>query len=229
MVITGGSVYENRKLLGRKPHVSFSDQPGLNFSVPQQVKFTDKSGSGFSWLWRVTWKGNIGYSIDYQIDDENEWKIFLMKTIDGINFENVAQLDVDGKPNEATIRFDEKNNLYVLIRREGGDKFGVLAMSKYPFKKWSYEKLDFRLGGPNFLFLGNNKLIIGTRKYVDKVQTHLLVTDRTGEVLKEIILPSGGDTSYPGMLIYKKKLWVSYYSSHEGNSGIYFTAIPLRI
>ncbi|NLO02510.1 MAG: hypothetical protein GX126_09380 [Bacteroidales bacterium] len=228
MVIMGGSVYENRKLLARKPHVSFSDQSGLNFSDPQRVKFAYGAGSEFSWLWRVTWNGNVGYTIDYQIDDEKEWKIFLMKTTDGMTFENVVQLEVDGKPNEATVRFDKKDNIRVLIRREGGDKTGVLASSQYPYEKWSYEKLDFRLGGPNFIFAGNDKLVIGTRKYQDKVQTHLLVTNLTGDVKKEIILPSGGDTSYPGMLIHKNKLCVSYYSSHEGNSSIYFTRIPLR-
>jgi hypothetical protein len=228
MIIMGGSVYENRKLLGRKPHVCFSDQSGLVFSDPQEVAFANGAGSEFSWLWRVTWNKNVGYTVDYQIDDEDEWKIFLMRTTDGITFENIVQLEVDGKPNEATVRFDKKNNVRVLIRREGGDKNGVLAHSKYPYDSWNYNKLDFRLGGPNFVFRGNDKLIIGTRKYQGKVQTHLLVTTLTGEIKKEIILPSGGDTSYPGMLIHKNKLWVSYYSSHEGNSSIYFTAIPLH-
>ncbi len=228
MVIMGGSIYENRELRGRKPHVSFSDQSGLNFYEPRKVKFSKGSGSEFSWLWRVTWSGNVGYTVDYQIDDTDEWKIFLMKTIDGNTFENVIQLDVDGKPNEATVRFDKKGDIRILIRREGEDKNGVLASSQYPYNKWNYSKLDFRLGGPNFLFTGKDKLVIGTRKYQDKVQTQLLVTNLSGEVKKEIILPSGGDTSYTGMLIHKNKLWVSYYSSHEGNSSIYLTQIPIR-
>jgi hypothetical protein len=70
--------------------------------------------------------------------------------------------------------------------------------------------------------------VIGTRKYGEKVSTSLLVTDLEGKALKEIELPSGGDNSYPGMLIHDKKLWVSYYSSHEGNPSIYLAQIPLN-
>ena len=40
-------------------------------------------------------------------------------------------------------------------------------------------------------------------------------------------LASGGDTSYPGMLVHDGKLWVSYYSSHEGKAAIYLAKIPL--
>jgi hypothetical protein len=228
MVIIGGSVYENRKLLGRRPHVSFLENGSNTFSSPEEVKIINGAGSETSWFWRVTWQNNVGYTIDYQIDDKDNWKIFLMKTTDGKSFEKVSSLDVDGQPNESTIRIDKKGNMYVLIRREAGDRNGVIATSSFPFTSWKYQKLDFRLGGPNFQFLGNDKLIMGTRKYADKVKTHLLVTDRKGTVKKEIILPSGGDTSYPGMLIHKNKLWVSYYSSHEGNANIYLTKIPLR-
>jgi len=34
-------------------------------------------------------------------------------------------------------------------------------------------------------------------------------------------LPSGGDTSYPGLVWHGGLLWVSYYSSHEGRASIY--------
>ena len=31
-------------------------------------------------------------------------------------------------------------------------------------------------------------------------------------------LPSGGDCSYPGMVEHEGLLWMSYYSSHEGEN-----------
>jgi hypothetical protein len=52
-------------------------------------------------------------------------------------------------------------------------------------------------------------------------------TDLKGSVINSLKLPSGGDTSYPGMLVYKNKLWVSYYSSHQGKTSIYLAKIPL--
>jgi hypothetical protein len=62
--------------------------------------------------------------------------------------------------------------------------------------------------------------------YGEQRQTGVLITDLQGKVLKTIALPSGGDTSYPGMLFHGKKLWVVYYSSHEGRSQIYLAKIP---
>ena len=118
--------------------------------------------------------------------------------------------------------------MYVLVRRESGDKMGVLAKSSYPYTDWNYTDLDFRLGGPNFLFLNDNELVIGTRKYGEKNSTNLLVTNLDGKVLKEVGLPSGGDTSYPGMVIFDKTLWVSFYSTHEGKPNIYLAQLPLN-
>jgi len=56
----------------------------------------------------------------------------------------------------------------------------------------------------------------------------VFVTDLKGNIKKVIELPSGGDTSYPGLVIYDGKLWYSYYSSHEGKTSIYLVTIPLR-
>ncbi len=52
------------------------------------------------------------------------------------------------------------------------------------------------------------------------------LTDR-GQFTPAITLPSGGDTSYPGLLVHEGRLWVSYYSSHEGKTSIYLARIPL--
>lgn len=227
MVILGGSVYKDRKLLGRYPHVSFSNE-GDTFSNPEEVKLIPEGRDNESWIWRVTWNKGIGYGIDYQTKNKDAWEIYLTKTTDGKTFDRVSQLHVDGQPNEATVRFDKDNNMYVLIRREDGDKVGMIAKSSYPYTDWSYEKLDLRLGGPNFLVLNKSELVMGTRKYTQPVATQIMLTDLKGVIKKQYILPSGGDNSYPGLIIHKKHLWVVYYSSHEGNSNIYLTKIPLK-
>ena len=44
------------------------------------------------------------------------------------------------------------------------------------------------------------------------------------------MLPSGGDTSYPGIIKVGDELWVSYYSTHEtGNASVYLAKIPLAL
>jgi hypothetical protein len=42
-----------------------------------------------------------------------------------------------------------------------------------------------------------------------------------------VTLPSGGDTSYPGLAYHAGLLWVSYYSSHEGKAAIYLAKVKL--
>lgn len=228
MVIIGGSIYDGKKLVDRVPHVSFSNKRGKNFSDPEAVEVTDNTGEMNSWIWRVIWKDGTGYGMDYQTHKGDEWDLYLTKTVDGKHFQKVSRLKIDGLPNESTIRFTKDDLMYVLVRREGGDSRGILAKSSPPYKIWNYTKLDYRLGGPNFLFLSESKLVVGTRNYKGDRKTHLLVTNPDGEIEKTIELPSGSDTGYPGKLIHEGFLWVSYYSSHEGNSNIYLSKIPIN-
>ena len=228
MVIIGGSIYDGKTLLDRIPHVTFSNKKGKKFGDPVAVDVTDNTDEMNSWIWRVIWHNEVGYGMDYQTHQEDQWDLYLTKTNDGKSFEKVSKLEVDDLPNEATIRFTRDNEMYILIRREGKDRMGLIGKSHPPYTNWHYTKLDFQLGGPNFLFLNDSKLVIGTRNYVGDRKTYLYVTDLNGEVEKTIELPSGGDTSYPGLLIHDDFLWVSYYSSHEGNSHIYLSKIPMK-
>lgn len=232
MVILAAGVWKDDAFLSLAPYVSFSDKSGLNFSPLEKTDIDPAITPSLDWIWRVTWNKSIGYGILYQIkggERKEPWVTFLLQTKNGKHYEKVAKLEIDGNPNESTIRFDKNNKMYVLVRRENGDKMGVLAESNFPYRDWSYNKLQLRLGGPNFLFLNDKQLIMGSRFFENKnVYTALFVTDLKGNVYKTIKLPSSGDTSYPGMLIYKKKLWVVYYSSHEGKSNIYMAVIPLK-
>jgi hypothetical protein len=230
MIIIGGSIYKNGKMLGRNPHVSFSDKAGKQFSDPEKVITDPSIPSWGSWYWRVTWHKGTGYAIDYQIGPDERrgpTAMYLVKTKDGKKFEKVSKLDIDAFPNEATIRFDKKGDMHVMVRRELVDKLGVLAVSKAPFTDWNYTKMNIKLGGPNFLFTDKGQIIAGTRVYEPKVYTALFSGDGNGTFKEIYHFPSGGDTSYPGLLVYKNKLWVSYYSSHEGKTSIYLGIIPM--
>ena len=48
-----------------------------------------------------------------------------------------------------------------------------------------------------------------------------------GKLTPVLTFPSGGDTSYPGMVWHDGLLWISYYSSHEGNTSIYLARVKL--
>ncbi|WP_375583447.1 hypothetical protein [Cyclobacterium xiamenense] len=225
MVLTAVGVYE-KGYTTLYPMVSFSDSHGENFTALQKV--TVDLPSSLDWIWSLTWHKGTGYGILYQIKPSG-WEVHLLETSDGIHFDHLSQLPIDGNPNEATIRFDNKGKMFVLVRREAGDRMGVLAKSDYPYVDWTTSKLTKRLGGPNFLFLNMSTLVIGSREYRDTgSKTAIHITDVDGTIKRTIELSSGGDTSYPGMVFYKKNLWIAYYSSHRGKTSIYLSKIPMN-
>lgn len=222
MVLMGGSVYEGKKLLGRQPRVAFSAD-GTTYTAPKRI-LTEGD-----WLWRVTWKDGTAYGVAYKpIKDSNdEWLTSLYKTKDGENYEKVSQLAVTGKPNETTVRFLKDGTMVALLRRELPPAKGMIGVSKAPYTDWKWTEIDKRLGGPNFLVMSDDTMWATGRDYEKKgAGTHLasLTTTAYKPVLQ---FPSGGDTSYAGMVMHEGVLWMSYYSSHEGKSKIYLAKVKL--
>lgn len=237
MITLAGAVFKDGIPTVMVPMSSFSDKNGANFSVPVKCVLDPAIKPTEDWIWRVTWHKGVGYGVNYQLKEnakdrstlgKDAWVLYLMKTTDGINFQNVKRLEVENLPNESTIRFDKDGKMYILIRREAGDRMGVLASSTAPYSSWSYTSLPYRLGGPNFIFLEKDRLLMGTRVYGEGATTAIYTTDLKGNIIKSLSLPSSGDTSYPGMLLKDNKLWVSYYSSHEGKTNIYMAVIPVE-
>jgi hypothetical protein len=226
MVLMGGSHYNKNRLLGMKPHVSFSSD-GRSFSAPEPVSLENDVRTNFDWIWRTTWYNGIGYAIVYQTRLPGN-KIRLVTTKDGLSYYQLREFEIDSLPNESTIRFDQEGRMMILVRREAGAN-GMLGVSEFPYSDWSWTQLGYRLGGPNFLIADGEMLLIGTRLYEPgSTLTVIRVTDLQGRTLKMLTLPSGGDTSYPGMLLSGRRLYVCYYSSHEGKSSIYFSSVRLN-
>jgi hypothetical protein len=239
MVVAGGSVYEGKKLLGRQPRVAFS-KDGRQWTPTKRVL-----GEG-EWLWRVTWHGGKCYGVSYDASQRDtkeakeaaktgkaepgpaDWKLKLWVSADGEKYDLVTHLDVPGHPNETTLRFTPAGELVALVRREGGSQKGWTGTSKAPYKEWAWKELPARIGGPNFVFVPDGPTVAGVRLYDGKVRTALCLLDAKGGKLEEALkLPSGGDTSYTGLVWHDGLLWVSYYSSHEGKSAIYLAKVKV--
>lgn len=231
LVTVAAGVWKDNQYLSLNPYVSFSDKSGNTFTALVKAEIDPAIKRELDWIWRVTWHNGVGYGVMYQTyagHRGGEWKAHLLKTTDGKKYEQVLELPVDGNPNESTIRFDKNGKMYILIRRESKDRMGVIATATYPYKDFAFEPLKWGLGGPNFIFLNDRELIIGSRYHEGKTCTALFLTDLKGNAKKIIRLPSNGDSSYPGLVIFKKKLWVLYYSSHEGKTSIYMAEVPLN-
>jgi len=224
MVVMGGSIYVNQALKGRITQVSFSDQNGLNFSNPQNVEIDPAIRSELDWLWRVTWHEGVGYGVIYQ-PVSPEWKVFLVKTTDGIHYQNVTQLDVPNSPNETTVRFAPTGEMQMLVRRESADRGAYFGTAKAPFTDWTFTNCGTSLGGPNFINLPDGRILAGGRVN-GRTGIGFIGTDGKFELFS--ILPSSGDNSYPGFTIRDGKLYVTYYAAYEGTTAIHLCVIPLE-
>jgi hypothetical protein len=79
------------------------------------------------------------------------------------------------------------------------------------------------------ILLPSGQLLAGVRLYDQKVRTSLCWIDKeTGKLTEALPLPSGGDSSYPGLVWHEDVLWVSYYSSHEGKTSIYLAKVAIE-
>ena len=231
MVIVGGSVYRDKQLKAMIPHVVFSED-GRTFTTPQPVKIEEPHRTERDWLWRVTWHNGVGYATSYYRDKPN-MKGRLFSTTDGINYKYITTFEFDGYPNEATVRFLKDGRMAILLRRDRGNRKAMWGVSKNAeFTEWEWKSIGTFIGGPDFIVLESGDIVAGGRtELVRKVpKTSLFTIDKNWNFDQKLILPSGGDTSYPSFIVVGNELWVSYYSTHETkNASIYLAKIPLAL
>jgi hypothetical protein len=119
--------------------------------------------------------------------------------------------------------------MIALVRREEGNRNGWIGRSKAPYKEWTWKETEHRFGGPNFIRLPDGSLWAAGRSYPGGAKTVLAKMTAAGGYEPVLTFPSGGDTSYPGLVWHDGLLWMSYYSSHEGKTSIYLAKIKLPL
>lgn len=221
MLLAGGTLLdESGKIVNRRPRVAFSSD-GSTWNQWQPI-LSDRH-----WLWRVTWNDGYAWGVSYLggggLPDDRQG--FLFRSKDGIRYEQVADLHLPGA-SETTVRFTPQGDMVTLVRFEYGNKNARIAVTRPPHADWNWHELDERVGGPNFIILPDGRMIAGGRHYGEKPSTVIARLTPTSYT-PLLTLPSGGDTSYPGLVWHDGLLWVSYYSSHEGKSNIYLAKVRL--
>jgi hypothetical protein len=208
--------------------VAFSDD-AKTWTTPEVVVEPGR------WLWRVTWHDDKAYGISYaSVRPLNaDLSTQLLVSDDGLKYsELVPKLFGEGTPTEATLRFAKDGTMYCLQRRDGEPRYqsAFFGSSKPPYTDWQWHDLGTFVGGPNFIQLPSGKWIAAGRFFNDKTpKTKLAWLDVEKNTIEPILeLPSGGDTSYPGLVWRDDSLWMSYYSSHEGKANIYLAKIRVE-
>lgn len=182
------------------------------------------------WLWRVQWHNNLAYTFGYSTErDRTTRQLRLYTSRTGSQFDtHVQKLNAPAGCGEDSILFLKDGTALCLLRHETGNKMAQLGRSVAPYIDWVWQDLNLQIGGPNMLQLPDGRILAATRLYDGGSRTSLSWLDPLQGTLTEVLqLPSGGDTSYPGLVMHNGLLWISYYSSHEQKTSIYLAKVKI--
>ncbi len=219
MLIAAGALHDPDPVR-HQTYVWFS-KDGTNWSDPEPI------GEPNFWLWRVVWQDDVAYGVGYVTQKDVPRITRMYRSEDGMHFDTlVEELFTKGYSNEVGLVFEPDDTALCLMRRDGSDSTAQLGTAQPPYDTWTWKDLGVRVGGPQMIRLDDGRLLATVRLYDGKVRTSICEIDpEAGTVTEKLALPSGGDTSYAGMVLEDNILWISYYSSHEGQTCIYLAKV----
>lgn len=217
MICCGGALHDPVSHTHRS-YILFSSD-GRHWEPPIPVADPD------FWLWRVSWHKGTCYGVAYASGSAKSVRLY--RSDDGQHFETLVETLHDQEyPNETSMVFLPDDTALCLLRRDPAH--GLLGRARPPYTNWTWRDAGCRIGGPHMLRLADGRLIAGVRLYDPRIRTSLCwVNPATGTLTEFLELPSGGDTSYGGLVWHDGLLWVSYYSSHEAGTAIYLAQAAL--
>ena len=223
-LMLAGAEAMNKPVTHKHQSLVWFSEDGRNWSEKHEV------GDRDNWLWRITWHKDKCYGWGYGCQNHNRG-IRLFGSSDGKSFDTlIGKADVEGTyPNETSMVFLPDNTCYCLLRQDGRPNSGYIGKSKPPYTEWKWKALGVRIGGPHMIRLPDGRFLAVVRLYDSPVRSSVCWLDpEKGTLTEALKLPSGGDTSYAGMVWHEDLLWISYYSSHEGKTAIYLAKVKVE-
>lgn len=202
---------------------------GENWHGPQSVE-----GTYGHYVWRCATYHDTIYlcarrKYDFiWTDDPKEsnaaFQSVMMESDDGFRFRPAGFFDTH-HADETAFVFADDGSVTAVMRTIGTAPpyTARVCRSHPPYTEWERADLNRFIGGPMLAQWGN-RLLVGGRLFTDGAASGT-ETARTfvgwlegDQIVGETLLPSGGDTSYPGfVLLSDSEGLLSYYSSHEGS------------
>ncbi|MBP90376.1 MAG: hypothetical protein CMJ64_27335 [Planctomycetaceae bacterium] len=222
-LMLAGAEAMNKPVAHKHQSLVWFSEDGRTWSGKHEV------GDRDNWLWRITWHQGKAYGFGYGCRNDNRG-IRLFRSSDGKSFDTlIDKASVEGTyPNETSMVFLADDTCYCLLRQDGTPNNGFVGKSRPPYTDWSWKKLNMRIGGPHMIRLPRGRFLAAVRLYDSPVRASICWLDAEQGTLTEALrLPSGGDTSYAGLVWHDDLLWVSYYASHEGKTSIYLAKVKV--
>ncbi len=223
------------------------------YDLNQHLGYAVWSDDGESWsdpmllegtfghyIWRAAASGDTAWlcgrrKIDYDMTAKGEGPeitSLMLESSDGLNWRKRAVFQPTGG-DETAFQFDDDGNVTAIARGHGKDPAQVLRAAP-PWTDWQRTKLDRYIGGPLLANWGERQ-VVGGRELTDAGSRTSMYWLNGNSLQKFAELPSGGDTSYPGLIALDSNHAVmSWYSSHEKNdegqtiTAIYMAELEIR-
>lgn len=174
------------------------------------------------WLWRVRLHEGIFYSVAYYIEwpSTQAGEARLLRSEDGLAWTPVSMLTKDFLPDESDFRFLDDGSLEVIMRTCAGSGNALWLRSDPTRTAWEQRDAGVLVHSPALCTVGDRCFVAGRGRADDMSITALWELGENGpEAL--LILPSAGDTAYPGLVADpaapegEVALFITWYSQHE--------------
>lgn len=182
-------------------------------------------------LWKPVIHNGTFYAAAHKKDESSNGKgreVHFVKSADGIRWEKVSSIRAGNWESETTLFFGAKDHAIAFLRQKYGNPQAQVLESDPPYTQWSSRDAGVRhLSGHSVhTFKGVTYLL--SRTTAGKETGTMIYTFADGKLTPYCQLPSSGDCSYAEAVEDGDNMLVSFYSTHEGATNIYFATVPLK-
>lgn len=221
---------------GRLILVAIEERQGIVWERHQSAVWTSPDGRNWSapipicepnlQLGRLAWHNRLAFAAGYSNVREEFLRIYGGPRAD--KFVPLTPKLLPGQaPGEAALLFLADDSALCLAQRDAKGTTAALGRAKPPYRGWIWTDLNVDMETPAMLMLPDDRIVVAGRTTAGgKPRLALFWLEEQDDKLREFLeIPSGGEAGYPGLAWHEGLLWVSYYSSHDGKSGIYIAKV----
>lgn len=170
------------------------------------------------WLWRIHWNNGVAYGFNYINTFD------LLSSRDGVNYKVVRNYKLQGKPSETDFIISGDS---ILAVARNDELMGMIGLGTISDGNIIWRNLDKKILAPCLINVDSHTkllLVIENNK-----KRELRLYRMLGTSLQLVgVLPSNGDCGYMGAAVFKKQLYISYYSTQKsGKVAIFMAKSPL--
>jgi hypothetical protein len=178
------------------------------------------------WVWRVRYLDGRFYGIAYTAyrPKPAERVMQLVVSDDGLNWTLASKIADRRQPSESDLTMLEDGSLFVVTRMQDDINEGFIWRSNPDHSEWTGETVGDIVHSPALAKWMDRFFVAGRSRDSEQQSVTRVWELIDGKAVELITLPSGGDTSYPGLIVdpntvdaERPALLVSWYSQHDEN------------